>query len=142
MPLASVYPLVTARAVARPFTYGVPEGTEVGAVVEARFGNRRLRGVVAELGVPAPAGIEIADVERVAETLPPGLVELALWIAGYYGSTPARALALVAPESRKRRGERREPVGRELLAAEAAPEELTETQLGAVARILAGGGPY
>jgi primosomal protein N' (replication factor Y) len=142
MTLASVFPLVTARALARPFTYSVPEGTKVGAVVEARFGRQRLRGVVAELGVSAPAGIDVSEVERVVETLPGPLVELALWIAGYYGSTPARALALVAPESRKRRGERREPVGRELLAAEAAPEELTETQRGAVARILAGGGPY
>ncbi len=29
--------------------------------------------------------------------MPPDLVELALWIAAYYGSTPARALALVLP---------------------------------------------
>ena len=142
MPLAAVYPLVTARAVARPFTYGVPDGTEVGAVVEARFGNRRLRGVVAELGVAAPEGIEVAEVERVAETLPPTLVGLALWIAGYYGSTPARALALVAPEARKRRGELRRPVARELLAAEPAPAELTGPQGSAIERILGGGGPY
>ena len=30
---------------------------------------------------------------------------LALWLADYYGSTPARALALVAPYNAKRRGE-------------------------------------
>jgi primosomal protein N' (replication factor Y) len=142
MPLASVYPLVTARAVARPFTYGVPEGTEVGAVVEARFGNRRLRGVVAELGVAPPDGIEVADVERIAETLPPRLVELALWIARYYGSTPARALALVAPQAPRRRGELRRPVASELLQAEPAPAEPTAGQREAVARIVAGGGPY
>jgi primosomal protein N' (replication factor Y) len=142
VPLASVYPLVTARVLARPFTYAVPEGTEVGAVVEARFGGRRLRGVVAEVGVEAPHGIEVAEVERVAELLPGALVELALWLAGYYGSTPARALALVAPESRKRRGERREPVSRDALEAEAAPAELTGPQRGAVERILGGGGPY
>jgi primosomal protein N' (replication factor Y) len=140
--LASVFPLVTARALARPFTYAVPEGTEVGAVVEARFGRQRLRGVVSELGVAAPAGIDVSEVDRVVETLPRPLVELALWLAGYYGSTPARALALVAPESRKRRGERREPVARELLAAEAAPAELTDSQRASVGRILAGGGPY
>ena len=139
---AAVFPLVTARALARSFTYSVPEGTKVGAVVEARFGRQRLRGVVAELGVTAPAGIDISEVERVVETLPGPLVALALWIAGYYGSTPARALALVAPESRKRRGERREPVARQLLEAEAAPTELTETQRAAVAAILAGGWPY
>src|SRR5437588_8876370 len=142
MPLASVFPLVTARALARPFTYAVPEGTEAGAVVTAGFGGRRLRGVVVEMDVAAPPGIEISEIERVIETLPGPLVELALWLAGYYGSTPARALALVAPESRKRRGERREPVARELLAAEAAPSELTDSQRAAIARILAGGGPY
>ena len=91
MTYASVFPLVTARALARPFTYAVPEGTSVGAVVEARFGRQRLRGIVAELGVEAPPGIEVSEVERVLETLPGPLVELALWLAGYYGSTPARA---------------------------------------------------
>jgi primosomal protein N' (replication factor Y) len=142
MTYASVFPLVTARALARPFTYAVPEGTSVGAVVEARFGRQRLRGIVAELGVEAPPGIEVSEVERVLETLPGPLVELALWLAGYYGSTPARALALVAPEARKRRGERSEPVAAELLAAEAAPARLTGSQRAAVARILDGGGPY
>jgi primosomal protein N' (replication factor Y) (superfamily II helicase) len=140
--LASVFPLVTARALARPFTYEVPDGTEIGAVVEARFGRQRLRGVVAELGVAPPAGVDVSEVERVVETVPGPLVELALWLAGYYGSTPARALALVAPETRRRRGERREPVARELLPAEAAPAELTASQRAAVTRILAGGGPY
>jgi primosomal protein N' (replication factor Y) len=142
MTYASVFPLVTARALARPFTYAVPEGTSVGAVVEARFGRQRLRGIVAELGVEAPPGIEVSEVERVLETLPGPLFELALWLAGYYGSTPARALALVAPEARKRRGERSEPVAAELLAAEAAPARLTGSQRAAVARILDGGGPY
>src|SRR5881409_871926 len=104
--LASVYPLVTARSVARPFTYSVPEETAVGAVVEVRFGNARRRGVVTEVGVEPPEGVEASPVERVAETLPPALVELALWLADYYGSTPARALALVAPYNAKRRGER------------------------------------
>ena len=142
MPLASVYPLVTARTLARAFTYEVPAGTEPGAIVLVRFGNRSLRGIVAEVGVEAPAGVTISPVERVAETLPPALVELALWMAGYYGSTPARTLALVAPETRKRRGERREPGERESLAAEPAPETLTATQERAVAAILGGGGPY
>ena len=55
---ASVYPLVTARAVARPFTYEVPEEAEKGAVVEVRFGNARRRGVVTEVGVALPQGVE------------------------------------------------------------------------------------
>src|SRR5262245_8460533 len=141
--LASVYPLVTARSVARPFTYSVPDETSVGAVVEVRFGNARRRGVVTEVGVEPPEGIEAAPVERVAETLPPALVELALWLADYYGSTPARALALVAPYNAKRRGEPRAVVGSSSLGAEAPPASLLGSQVHALARIgelLAGGG--
>jgi primosomal protein N' (replication factor Y) (superfamily II helicase) len=141
--LASVYPLVSARAVARPFTYVVPDGVEKGAVVEVRFGNMRRRGVVTEAGVAAPEGVEPAPVERVVETLPPALVELALWLAEYYGSTPARALALVAPHQAERRGARREVTLRSALAAEPPPERLSETQERALERIealLASGG--
>ena len=133
--LASVYPLVTARAVARPFTYEVPEGAGKGAVVAIRFGNARRRGVVTDVGVEAPDGIEPASVERVVEELPPALVDLALWLADYYGSTPARALALVAPHRPARRGERREVAGRSALAAEPPPASLSETQERALARI-------
>jgi len=133
--LASVYPLVTARAVARPFTYEVPEGVGKGAVVSIRFGNSRRRGVVADVGVEPPDGIEPATVERVVEELPPALVDLALWLADYYGSTPARALALVAPYRPARRGERREVAGRSALAAEPAPAALSETQERTLARI-------
>src|SRR5581483_8151382 len=131
-----------ARAVARPFTYEVPEDAEKGAVVEVLFGNARRRGVVTEVGVEPPEGIDAAAVERVAETLPPALVDLALWIADYYGSTPARALSLVAPPHPKRRGERRN-VGA-AIPAEPAPKTLSPTQRAALARIVelldAGGG--
>ncbi len=132
---ASVYPLVTARAVARPFTYEVPEDAEKGAVVEVKFGNARRRGVVTEIGVALPDGVAASPVERVAETLPPALVDLALWLADYYGSTPARALALIAPYNAKRRGERSDAASTGSLAAEAPPEHLSETQERALARI-------
>jgi primosomal protein N' (replication factor Y) (superfamily II helicase) len=138
-----VYPLVTARAVARPFTYEVPEDAEKGAIVEVRFGNVRRRGVVTEVGVSAPEGVTTAAVERVAETLPPALVDLALWLADYYGSTPARALALVAPYNAKRRGERSAAAAAGALAAEAPPARLSASQEHALARIdelLAGDG--
>jgi primosomal protein N' (replication factor Y) (superfamily II helicase) len=140
---ASVYPLVTARAVAQAYTYEVPEGTEKGAVVEVRFGNARRRGVVTEVGVQPPEGVKASPVERVAETLPPALVDLALWMADYYGSTPARALALVAPHNAKRRGERSEPAAGGAMIAEAAPEQLSEPQERVLRRIdelLDGGG--
>ncbi len=107
MPLASVYPLVSSRAVARPFTYEVAAGVGRGAVVAVRCGRAAQRGVVVEPGVEAPAGIEPAPIERVLYELPPALVDLALWVADYYGSTPARALELVAPRLRARRAPRR-----------------------------------
>src|SRR5262249_26449912 len=51
VPLASVYPLVSTRSLARPFTYEVPEGTAKGAVVSVRLGRSATRGVVADVGV-------------------------------------------------------------------------------------------
>ncbi len=134
MPLASVYPLVSSRSVARPFTYEVPDGVEKGAVVAIRFGRGAARGVVVETGVDAPPGIETAPIESVLYELPPALVDLALWVGDYYGSTPARALELVAPKLRARRGERR--VTGAGLAGEAEPAELTQPQLKAIARIV------
>jgi primosomal protein N' (replication factor Y) len=103
MPFASVYPLVTARAVAREFTYEVEEGVGVGAIVRVPFGRARARGIVTAIVDAAPAGVEARPIEAVIGHIPPTLVELALWLADYYGSTPARALALVAPEMPKRR---------------------------------------
>jgi primosomal protein N' (replication factor Y) len=140
---ASVYPFVTARAVARPFTYSVPDETERGAIVEVKFGNARRRGVVTEIGVEPPEGIEASPVERVVEMLPPALVDLALWLADYYGSTPARALALVAPYNAKRRGERSDAASLGALVAEARPETLSDSQeraLGRIGELLDGAG--
>ena len=141
---ATVYPLVSARAVARPFTYEVPDGVGKGAVVSVPFGRSRARGVVVSTGEPPPPGVDAAPVSAVVDELPPALVDLALWLAEYYGSTPARALELVAPHMRKRRGERRSSPGG--LAGEAAPERLTPEQSAAVETIVeamdAGGGRY
>src|SRR5688500_12951672 len=135
MRLAEVYPLVSSRSVARAFTYEVPDEVGKGAVVSIRFGRAAARGVVVETGVEAPAGVKTAPIESVLYELPPALVDLALWIADYYGSTPARALELVAPKLRARRGERR-PTGTGM-AGEAEPAELTDPQQRAVARIVA-----
>jgi primosomal protein N' len=104
---ASVYPLVTTRALARPFTYEAPDDVERGAVVLVRLGGAKQRGVVIGLEDAPPEGVEAVPIERVEESLPPALVELALWLADYYGSTPGRALALVAPPRRRRRKELR-----------------------------------
>src|SRR6266540_2022478 len=133
---ASVYPLVSARAVARPFTYEVPDDVEPGAVVQVRFGRARRRGVVVDVADAPPEGVDAAPIEKVVDTVPPALVELALWVADYYGSTPARALELVAPLKRARRAERPQPALREALRGEAAPESLSPSQEEAVARVV------
>jgi primosomal protein N' (replication factor Y) len=137
VPLAEIYPLVTARALARPFTYRVGEEITRGDVLSVRLGGRNVRGVVIATGVDAPP-VEIADAGDLVDRVPAGLIELALWLAGYYGSTPARALALVAPHAAARRGPLREPAARDALSGEPEPEELTAAQRDAVSRIVAG----
>lgn len=144
MGFASVYPLVSARAVARPFTYEVPDDVRKGTVVSVPFGRSQVRGVVVGQEEAPPLGVKAAPVGRVLDELPPALVDLALWLADYYGSTPARALELVAPRARARRGERRSvPAG---LPGEAAPASLTPEQAAALSRIVeaidAGGGRF
>ena len=141
--LASVYPIVSARSLARPFTYKIEDEVEKGAVLAIRFGNARRRGVVVDADAEAPPDVEPVAAERVLETLPPALVDLALWLADYYGSTPARALALIAPQQPARRGERRDVTATAGLPAEPAPTHLSEPQQQALARIealLANGG--
>jgi primosomal protein N' (replication factor Y) (superfamily II helicase) len=132
---ASVYPLVTARALARPFTY-LADGLEKGSVVSVPFGRAHRRGVVVGLEDEAPPEVEPVAVERILGSVSPALVDLALWIADYYGSTPARALALVAPESRARRKGARRREGPKGLPAEEAPRKLTEEQETALERIV------
>jgi primosomal protein N' (replication factor Y) (superfamily II helicase) len=138
VPYASVYPLVSARAVARPFTYEVPEDVGKGAVVSVPFGASRRRGVVVELEQAPPPGVQPVAVTAVLGSVPRTLVDLALWLAEYYGSTPARALELVAPRARVRREERPAPAQRAQLEAEPAPTLLTSQQETALARIVEG----
>ncbi len=138
MPFASVYPLVTARAVAREFTYEVPDDVHVGSIVRVPFGRSRARGIVTALVDGPPEGVDARPIEDVVGEIPATLVELALWLADYYGSTPARALALVAPETPKRRNEQAPPAERQALGGEAEPLELSEAQRAAVARITSG----
>lgn len=145
MPYVSVYPLVTARALARPFTYEADDGVGKGAVVSVPLGRSRVRGVVVAEEDIAPAGVRPVPVLRVLDQLPASLVDLALWVAEYYGSTPARALALIAPPRRARRGERQSPAGSHTLAGEKAPALLTPAQervLGRIEEAFAAGGGH
>jgi primosomal protein N' (replication factor Y) (superfamily II helicase) len=140
---ASVYPLVSSRALARPFTYEVPPEAGKGSVVTLHFHGASRRGVVVGLEEAAPVGVKTAPVGGVVDALPEPLVDLALWVADYYGSTPARALELVAPVKRKPRGERQPPAARDALGGEAEPAALSESQQSALARLteaLDGGG--
>jgi primosomal protein N' (replication factor Y) (superfamily II helicase) len=132
---ASIYPLVTARALARPFTY-LADGLEKGSVVSVPFGRSRRRGVVVGLEDEAPPEVEPVAVERVLGSVSPALVDLALWLADYYGSTPARALALVAPEAPARRKGAKRREGPKTLPGESAPETLTAEQEAALERIV------
>jgi primosomal protein N' (replication factor Y) len=134
---ASVVPLVSARALARPFTY-LADGLEKGSVVSVRFGRARRRGVVVGLEDEAPPEVDPVAVEGVLGAVPAPLVDLALWVAAYYGSTPARALALVAPAARARRAGARRRSREEELAAEEAPAALSGPQVAALGRIRAG----
>ncbi len=131
---AQVVPLVTARALARPFTY-LADGLVKGAVVSVRFGRTTRRGVVVELIDRAPPDVDPVAVEGVLGEIPSELVDLALWVAAYYGSTPARALALVAPTARARRAGARRRKAAEDLGGEPPPETLTPEQQAALARI-------
>jgi primosomal protein N' (replication factor Y) (superfamily II helicase) len=134
---ASVFPLVATRALARPFTYEATNGVTKGSIVAVRLAGARRRGVVVSLEDEHPEGIVPAPVEKVVDEIPPPLVDLGLWLADYYGSTPGRALGLVAPRRRKPRAPARSPVDREALPGEARPETLTGSQEAALDRIVA-----
>jgi primosomal protein N' (replication factor Y) (superfamily II helicase) len=131
---ASVVPLVSARAVARPFTY-LADGLEKGAVVSVRFGRARRRGVVVGLEDEAPPEVEPVAVEDVLGAVSEPLVDLALWLAEYYGSTPARALGLVAPAAPPRRAGARRRRRDDDLPGEEKPAEPSGPQAAALGRI-------
>ena len=132
---ASVYPLVTARALARPFTY-LADGLERGSIVSIAFGRSKRRGVVVALEDEVPEDVEPVAVSEVLGSVPEPLVDLALWLADYYGSTPARTLALVAPPARKRRAGAKRRARAEDLVGEPRPDALTEAQERVLAQVV------
>ncbi len=98
--IARVQPLTTTRRLAGPFDYALPDApVRVGSVVRIPFGRQALDGVVVGLAetteVPAEKLVTPSAVRE--DSLPEELVELALWMAAEYCSTPARALSLVLP---------------------------------------------
>jgi primosomal protein N' (replication factor Y) len=119
-----VEPLVTARALRGPFDYLRPDGARVGSLLEVPFAGRRLPAVVT--GLADDSEHELAEPLRVLpDSLPPDLVELGLWMAREYASTPARALSLLLPP----RGAReRTRLWAEAVRAPREDERLTERQ--------------
>ncbi len=94
--MVQVEPITTARALRGPFDYVAPEGAVVGTRLIVPFGRRDVPGVVTGLA-PESEHALVAPRRVLDPPLPRELVELAFWLAEEYCSTPARALALVAP---------------------------------------------
>ena len=104
--IARVEPLTTTRRLSGPFDYLPPaQPVGVGSVVRIPFGRQRLEGVVTEIAtesaVPSDKLVRATDARP--DTVPEDLVRLALWMAGEYCSTPARALSLVLPPKGRER---------------------------------------
>ncbi|MBK8295667.1 MAG: primosomal protein N' [Solirubrobacterales bacterium] len=111
MSIARVEPLTTARALRGPFDYSIPDRLaeiEVGNVLQVPFGPRRLLGVVVELTETSevPADRLAEPIRILGSGTTPELIELGLWIAREYCSTPARGLGLMLPPGTGTGGER------------------------------------
>lgn len=98
---------VTARALNRPFTYGVPPelvaAALVGSTVEVPFGPRKLTGFVVEVArVPPPdaAGHALRPLVRVLDPTPfwgEDLLDLARWMRRFYGCSWLDSLQAAVP---------------------------------------------
>ena len=99
--IARVEPLTTTRRLSGPFDYALPAApVRVGSIVRVPFGRQALDGVVVGLAETLGAAARSGWSRRRRcgpTTCPDDLVELALWMAREYCSTPARALSLVLP---------------------------------------------
>ena len=85
----------------RTFSYSVPEGldVEVGSLVTAPFGARRLQGIVFEVADHSQVE-ETRDLLSVSDTAPPlndVQLQLARWISSYYMSGLFEAASLMLP---------------------------------------------
>ncbi len=96
--VARVIPLVTTRALRGPLDYSSSTTLTRGAIVRVPLAGRSVRAVVVDPAPADPHSAELAAIEGVETVgVPEPLLDLALWIGAYYGSTAARGLALVLP---------------------------------------------
>lgn len=102
--IASVYIQHKTRSLDHPFDYHIPDRLEAGiitgSVVLVPLGRQKALGIVAGLKDRSSyTGSSLADVEELVEypPVPERLIELALWVSGYYYCSPASALGLVLP---------------------------------------------
>jgi primosomal protein N' (replication factor Y) len=106
--IARVEPLTTTRRLSGPFDYALPAAAvEVGSIVAIPFGRQRLDGVVTGFAETSEVAAErlVAPTAVRVDSVPGDLVDIALWMAAEYCSTPARALSLVMPPPGKPRTE-------------------------------------
>ncbi len=101
----------------KQFTYAIPEDFApdvfVGCRVEVPFGRRVLSGIITELTSDSdvPAG-KTKPIRSLYDTyLPDKLLEIARWIATYYGCTDGESMQSVLPPSLKRAKVRARPTG-------------------------------
>ena len=151
MTIAKVEPLTTARALRGPFDYRLGEGhgdVGVGSVLRVPFGRRQAVGVVVDLAESSdlPAERLAEPIEALEAGVPAELVELGLWVAREYCSTPARGLQLVlapgtgaAGQRTRARTELRAEITAAGEAALAAGERLGARQRAALEALSAGG---
>jgi primosomal protein N' (replication factor Y) len=97
--IAKVEPLTSARSLRGPFDYAISDDVGIGSVLVVPFARRQLLGVVVDVAETSelPADRLSSPIRALEADVPPELVELGLWVAEEYCSTPARGLALVLP---------------------------------------------
>jgi primosomal protein N' (replication factor Y) (superfamily II helicase) len=102
--IARVIPLTQTRAIRGLFDYLLPAPIEaaevgVGSLLRVPFAGRTIPAVIAEMAVDSELPLEklATAAELLPARLPADLVELAVWMAAEYCSTPARALQILLP---------------------------------------------
>lgn len=136
------------------FTYRIPQDWEdvpaPGSLVLAPLGRRKTVGMVAELTQDPPEGL--GGLKDLIEPLPeectfePKLLELLRWAKGHYLTPPGEVLRTFLPSAllkgKMGKGQRAQNVEGLTEFHQAAPPQLTEEQMVAVARVTAQWGKF